>query len=79
VKTIYVYGATKDKMFNYLKKKNIKVLTFENLKDATLQALNDKKDEVVLYSPMFASYDQYKTYIERGKEFNKIILHYYEK
>ena len=28
---------------------------------------------------MFASYDQYKSYEERGKEFNKIVFNYYEK
>ena len=48
------------------------------LKEATLKALNDRKDEVILYSPMFASYDQYSSFEERGKEFNKIVLNYYK-
>ena len=68
-----------EKMIHLFKKRRIEVLTFETLKEATLKALNDKSDEVILYSPMFASYDQYKSYEERGKEFNRIILSYYSK
>ena len=77
VSKIYVYGQTKDKVSYYFKKKKITVLLFSSLKEATLKALNDKKDEIILYSPMFASYDQYKSYEERGKEFNRIINSYY--
>ena len=51
---------------------------FDTLRDATLKALNDRIDEVILYSPMFASYDQYASYEERGREFNKIINSYFE-
>lgn len=75
---IYIYGQVKDKLYNYLKRKK-EVYIFDNLKEATLKALNDRKDEIVLYSPMFASYDQYTSYEERGKEFNYIINNYYKK
>ena len=76
---VYTYGATKERVYNYFKKKKIEVIMFETLRDATLKALNDRIDEVILYSPMFASYDQYASYEERGREFNKIINSYYEK
>ena len=76
---VYTYGATKERVYNYFKKKKIEVIMIETLRDATLKALNDRVDEVILYSPMFASYDQYASYEERGREFNKIINSYYEK
>lgn len=79
ISKIYVYGQTKDKLFNFFNKKNIEVYMSLNLKEATLKALNDRKKEVILYSPMFASYDQYKSYEERGKEFNRIVFNYYNK
>ena len=77
IKSVFTYGMTKDKITNYFKKKGIDVFSFENLKDATLAALNNRTIEKILYSPMFASYDQYKSFEERGKEFNNIILKYY--
>ena len=76
---VYTYGATKERVYNYFKKKKIEVIMFETLRDATLKSLNDRVDEVILYSPMFASYDQYASYEERGREFSKIINSYYEK
>ncbi len=75
---IYLYGQVKDKLYNYLKRKK-EVYIFDTLKEATLKALNDRIDEIVLYSPMFASYDQYSSYEERGKEFSNIIKNYYNK
>jgi UDP-N-acetylmuramoylalanine--D-glutamate ligase len=75
---IYIYGQVKDKLYNYLKRKK-EVYIFDTLKEATLKALNDRLDEIVLYSPMFASYDQYTTYEERGKEFSRIVFDYFGK
>jgi UDP-N-acetylmuramoylalanine--D-glutamate ligase len=75
---IYVYGQVKDKLYNYLKRKK-EVYIFDTLKEATLKALNDRLDEVVLYSPMFASYDQYSSYEERGLEFSRIVFDYFGK
>lgn len=79
VKAIYVYGQTKDKINNLFKKKSIDIFVFDSLKEATLKALNDRVDEVILYSPMFASYDQYHSFEARGKEFNYIVNNYYQK
>ena len=79
VSMVYAYGNTKEKLLLHFKKLKVNILVFDTLKEATLKALNDRKDEVILYSPMFASYDQYSSFEERGKEFNKIIFKYYEK
>ena len=74
---VYAYGATKEKLYNYFKKKKIEINIYDDLKGATISALNDMKDEVILYSPMFASYDQYSSFEQRGKDFNLIIFNYY--
>lgn len=78
IKAVFVYGATSDKVSLFCKKRKIEVFSFNNLKDATISALNRVKSEIILYSPMFASYDQYQSFEERGKEFNKIINNYYK-
>ena len=78
IKKVFAYGETKEKISLYFKKKKIEVFTFDTLKDATLNALNVRKKEIILYSPMFASYDQYNSFEERGKEFNQIIKKYYD-
>lgn len=78
IKCVFVYGMTKEKVEMYFKSKNIEVYLFDNLKEATIFTLNKRKKEKILYSPMFASYDQYSSYEERGKEFNNIIKEYYK-
>ena len=77
IKCVYTYGATKDKVCNYFKKRKVEVYSFDTLKDALLMALNNRRNEKILYSPMFASYDQYNSFEERGKEFNNIVNSYY--
>jgi UDP-N-acetylmuramoylalanine--D-glutamate ligase len=79
IKCVFAYGQTKEKILSYFKKKKIDCFIFETLKEATLNALNTRKNEIILYSPMFASYDQYLSYEDRGKEFSKLILSYYVK
>lgn len=77
IKAVFVYGATSDKVTLYCKKRKIEVYSFNNLKDATISVLNKVKTEIILYSPMFASYDQYSSFEQRGKEFNTIVNEYY--
>ena len=79
IEIVLCYGQTKQLVKNYFEKYSIPVLIFDKLKDAVLFALKIKKENTILYSPMFASFDQYKSYIERGLEFEKLINNYYEK
>ena len=66
VKEIIMYGEEKDKTFLNVKK-------FNNLKEVfSYLKVNINKYKVVLYSPGFTSLDQYKSYIERGEEFEKL-------
>ena len=57
------------------------VLYFKLFKDAVIESINfAKKNDIVLLSPAFKSFDQFKNFEERGKEFKKIVLqHYIEK
>lgn len=71
---VYAYGESKNKIKAYFDEKKIKCEAFDSLNDAAIEALLSRcRDENILYSPMCASFDQYKSYIERGKEFEKII------
>ena len=36
-----------------------------------------RKGEIILLSPAFKSYDQFKNFEERGNEFKKIVNKYY--
>ena len=77
IKKVYVYGEVREKLYNFFKKHRINIESYPSLKEATINSLNNKKEDIILYSPMFASYDQYKSYEQRGKEFNTIIKEYY--
>ena len=72
LKKVYAYGSTKNKVYNFMTNNNIDTEVFESLEEAFKKALDDRIDEVILYSPMFASFDEFKDYNERGNYFNKL-------
>ena len=43
-----------------------------NLEGALKDSLAKRVDEIILFSPMFASYNQFKNYEQRGKLFNEL-------
>ena len=63
LKRVYAYGQTKEKVRTYMEENK-----------AFTKAYHDRKEEIILFSPMFASFDNFKNYIERGKYFNEIVL-----
>lgn len=71
VKGIICFGETKEKFVNLAKKVKIPiVLTAENVKDAVKKAYeNSEENDVILLSPACASWDQYRTFEERGDMF----------
>ena len=74
VKLITCYGETKDKIEDLAIKNNIPCHKFENLKEATIYAYNNSKEnDVILLSPACASWDQYKCFEDRGNEFKKVV------
>ena len=73
IRYVYAYGETKNEIKDYFESYKIKCFSFNTLNDALRSAYIKRfNDEIILYSPMFASFDQYNSYEERGEEFNKI-------
>ena len=74
---IICYGDAGPEILDIFKK--IKPIEYRHIfKEAVILAIkNAKKNDLVLLSPAFKSYDQFKNFEERGNEFKKIINNYY--
>lgn len=75
VRAAYLYGETKHKMKNAFELAGVsQVELFDTLDEATTVAYRAaESDETVLLSPSCASWDQFKTFEERGKVFTDLI------
>lgn len=73
IKKVYAYGNTKNKIYEYMKNNNVDCMIYDSLDEAFLNALSQRSDEIILFSPMFASFDNFSNYIERGKYFDEIV------
>lgn len=71
VKAAYLYAETKDKMRKSFEKANIEsIQLFDTLEEATKSAyLNAEAGDIVLLSPASASWDQFKSFEDRGDLF----------
>lgn len=71
VKAMVLFGETANKLATFAKKANIeKVHIVENVQEAAKVAYEISEDgDVILLSPACASWDQYKTFEERGDMF----------
>ena len=68
------YGETKDRIKAFADKNNIDVTVTDNLEEATHAAYNiSLEGDTILLSPACASWDQYKSFEERGDEFKKVV------
>lgn len=77
---VYCYGESKERVNTYMIDREIECNKFDNLEEAFNQAIKERKDEeIILYSPMFASFDQYGGYKERGEEFQRLVNEYIKK
>lgn len=71
VDKFYLYGANSKRVGIFLASCNVSYQIFDNLKDASLEAL--KSNNTIIFSPMAPSYDQYSSYIKRGEEFERVV------
>ena len=71
VKGMVVFGETKEKLKKLAKEAGIQQVTaVENVKEACEQAYSfSEEGDVILLSPACASWDQYRTFEERGDMF----------
>ena len=73
---ILVYGEIANQLILNNNKK-FQIEKVDTLKQAFDYAVTiAKSNDTILLSPATASYDQYKSYIERGKEFEKLVKDY---
>lgn len=76
VKKVYTYGDTKNKVYNFMSINSVDSEVFNNLEEAFIKALSDRTSETILFSPMFASFDNFTNYNERGNFFDKLCKKY---
>lgn len=76
VKQIYAFGKIADILLS-LGKDHFEILKCDTLRDAFEKAVKiAKPNDSIVLSPASASYDQYANYVERGKDFNKLVNEY---
>ncbi len=76
IKCIYAYGQEAKRIEGVLSDR-ISVVRCDLLREAFDLALEvADPGDVVLFSPMCASFDQYRDYKERGKEFERLVQNY---
>lgn len=74
VKNVVCYGETGDKIKKYCKQKEIDVTIVEDLDEAVRLAYNlSEAGDTILLSPACASWDQFKSFEERGDKFKEIV------
>ncbi len=76
IKSLVLIGATAKKIENSVsrKTKKIKIIKAESLKEAVIKAKNQATfGDVILLSPACASYDMFKNYEDRGRQFKELV------
>lgn len=73
-KHIVCYGQTKERIEMFADKNGIDVTVVNTLEEATRAAYNlSEEGSTILLSPACASWDQYKSFEDRGNEYKRVI------
>ena len=76
MKQIVAYGEIANQLI-LANDNKFKIEKFKNLDESFACAVkNAKPNDTILLSPATASYDQYSSYVERGKHFNTLVKDY---
>jgi UDP-N-acetylmuramoylalanine--D-glutamate ligase len=80
VKTLVTFGQTKEKLAKVAKEVNVETILFtETIEEAVRKAYNQSKQgDIILLSPACASWDQFKTFEERGDRFVQAVERLWE-
>lgn len=74
VKHVFCYGETKEKIKTYCDLNNIDCTVLNNLEESIQKSYKlSEEGDTILFSPACASWDQYKTFEERGNEFKRVV------
>lgn len=74
VKGIVCYGETKEKINEFSKNNNIECHIVNELKEATLKAYEiSSEGDTILLSPACASWDQFKSFEDRGNLYKEVV------
>ena len=80
VKTLILIGQTSDKIFDAVKEelekenKELNIYMCNSLKETVeLARKSAKPGQIVLFSPASASFDMFKNFADRGKQFKKLV------
>ena len=80
VKAAYLFGQSAKKIYTHLKVAEVPIIFLADTLEQAFKAFYDYplEDEVVLFSPACASWDQYPNYEVRGKAFCELVKGYLE-
>lgn len=74
VKEVICFGETKDKIVDFCNSNDKSVTAVDNLEEAVRLAYNlSDEGDTILLSPACASWDQFKSFEERGDKFKQIV------
>lgn len=74
VKLIVCYGETKNRIKEFADKINIDCIVLDHLEEVVKTSYQlAEPGDIILFSPACASWDQYKSFEERGEEFKKFV------